>query len=89
MLVLFAQGVSVQGVYVLEAKCRGVSVQGVSVWGVLCPWGKCPGGTCPGGLCPRTIDEYLNNKKKYASRNCSKKTVYLRYFLLVDEQIAL
>ena len=34
MLVLFAQGFSVQGVYFLGGKCPG---------------GKCPGGTCPGG----------------------------------------
>ena len=39
MLVLFAEGVSVQGVYVLGGKCPGVSVQGVYV----------PGGACPRG----------------------------------------
>ena len=48
VLVLFAQGVSVQGVYILGGKCPGVSVQGVSVRevsvrGVF----KCPGGICP------------------------------------------
>ena len=55
MLVVFAQGVSVQGVYmsqgviVLGGKCpRGKCPEGI------CPWGKCPGGTCLGGLCPRT-----------------------------------
>ena len=39
MLVLFAQGRSVQG----------VSVQGVSVLVGKCPGGKCPGGKFPGG----------------------------------------
>ena len=57
MLVLFAQGVSVQGVYVLGGKCPGVSVQGymsqgVHVLGGKGPGGKCPGGKCPGGICP-------------------------------------
>ena len=62
MLVLFAQGVSVQGVYVLGGKCPGVSVQGYMSQGVhvlggkgpggKCPGGKCPGGKCPGGICP-------------------------------------
>ena len=54
MLVLFAQGVSVQRVYVLGGKCPG----GICPWGKcpggICPWGICPGGTCLGGLCPRT-----------------------------------
>ena len=47
MLVLFAQGVSVQGylsqgVSVLRGKCPGGK----------CPGGKCPGGKCLGGICP-------------------------------------
>ena len=44
MLVLFARGVSVQGVYVLGGICPSI--------GGKCPGGMYPGGKCPGGMCP-------------------------------------
>ena len=59
MVVLFAQGVSVQGylsqgVSVLRGKCPG----GRCPEGI-CPWGKFPGGTCPGGLLSYTREVCL------------------------------
>ena len=39
VLVLYTQGVSVQGVYVLGGSVLGVSVQGVYVPGGICPRG--------------------------------------------------
>ena len=57
VLVLYAQGVSVQRVYALGGKCPGGKCPGGIctrgyVLGGKCPGGKCPGGKCPGGICP-------------------------------------